>query len=158
MNGNCYTYPLILPEVKIDDLAYENQINPKANSLNCLDYALYDDNLIGDCKQATLHAISEHRKAAFKAFKEELAPPSASVDINYCKFRILKYLDNLCDDDGNDLITLQSALDTTPFYELIVQSIPVNKTCVETEQILWHQRLSHPCDEYLYYTHKFLFG
>ena len=39
MNGNCYTYPLILPEVTIDDPENEGQVNPKATSLNCLDYA-----------------------------------------------------------------------------------------------------------------------
>ena len=49
MNRNCYTYPLNLTEVSIKDPAYEDQINPKANSLNCLDYALiYDDDFTQD--------------------------------------------------------------------------------------------------------------
>ena len=66
MNGNCYTYPLILPEVTIED--------PAANSLNCLDYALiYNADFIEDYKQATLHAISEHRKTALKALEKEPA-------------------------------------------------------------------------------------
>ena len=115
MNSNCYTYPLIFPEVTIKDPAYEDHINPKATYLNCLDYALiYDEDFIEDYEQATLHVISEHRKAALKVLKEELAPSTASVVLNCRELRISKYFDNLCDDDGNDLNTLQSALDATP--------------------------------------------
>ena len=127
MNGNCYTYPLIIPEVSIVDPVYEDHMNPKANSLNCLNYALiYDNDFIEDCEQATLYAISEYQKEALKALKEELAPPTASITLN------------LYGDDGNDLTTLQSALIVTPFCELIIHSIPVNKIRVETEQILWY--------------------
>ena len=83
MNSNCYTYLLILLEVSIKDPAYEDHINPKAISLNCLDYALiYDEDFIEDCKQATLHDISKHQKVVLKAFEEELAPPMASVALN----------------------------------------------------------------------------
>ena len=91
-----------------------------------------------------------------KALEEELAPPTAYVSINCRKLRILKYFDDLRDDDGNDLTALQSALNATPFCELIVQSIPVNKIHVETKRILLHQRLGHFCDEYLYFAHKFI--
>ena len=71
MNGNCYTYPLILPIVSINDPAYEDDINPKATLLNCLDYAfIYNDDFIEDCTQAALHAISVHQKAAWKLLKK----------------------------------------------------------------------------------------
>ena len=107
MNGNCYTYPLILPEVSINDPAYEDDINPKATLLNCLDYALIcDDNFIEECEQATLHAISIHRKAVLKALEEELALPKPLIAINCRELRISKYFDGLCDDDGNDLTIL----------------------------------------------------
>ena len=66
--------------------------------------------------------------------------------------------EDLRDDDHTAVPTFQSALDATPFWELILQSIPVNTIRVETERILWHQRLSHPCDEYLYSAHKFIDG
>ena len=139
MNGNCYTYPLILPKVSTKDPENEGEFNPKATSTNCLDYALiYNDDFIEDCKQATLHAISEHRKTALKTLEEELAPPTASVAMNYHALRISKYFDNLRDNGGNDLTTLWSAFDTTPFRELIVQFIPINKICVKSERILWH--------------------
>ena len=46
------------------------------------------------------------------------------------------------------MTTLQLVLEATLFRKLIIQSIPVNKTRVETEKILWHKRLGHPCDEY----------
>ena len=122
-----------------------------------MNYALiYDDDFIEECIQATYHAISVRRKAALKALEEELAPPKAFIALNCCELGISKYFDDLRDDDGNDLTTLRSALDTTPFRELVAQSISVNKIRVKTERILWQQQLGHSCDEYLYSAHKFI--
>ena len=57
MNGNCYTYLLILTEVSIK--------SPLASLLNCLDHALiYDDDFIENCDKATVHAVLVHQKAA----------------------------------------------------------------------------------------------
>ena len=160
MNRNCHTYLLILSKVSIDDPKIEGQINPKATSLNCLDFALiYDDEFSQNCETTTLHAVAEHCKAILAALAQELAPPSKSVAINCRQLQILKYFDYLCDDDdGNDLTSLQSALDATPFRELIIKSIPVNKICVKAEQILCYQRLRYPCTEYLYFAHTFIDG
>ena len=70
MNGNCYTYPLILPEVSIKDPDIENAVHSKATLLNCLDYALiYDDESAKDFEIATLRAIDEHPKAALEALE-----------------------------------------------------------------------------------------
>ena len=67
MNGNCYTYPLILPDVSIKDPENEGEFNPKATSLNCLDYALvYDDAFIKECNTATKYAVSGHQKQSCK--------------------------------------------------------------------------------------------
>ena len=61
MDGNCYTYPLILPEVTIKDPEKEGEFNPKATSMNCLDYALvYDDVFIKECDATTKYVVSEH--------------------------------------------------------------------------------------------------
>ena len=117
--------------------------------LNCLDYALiYDDDFIEKCEQATVHAIYVHQKAALKALEEELTLLKPPIALDCHELQTSKYFDNFCDDDGNDLTTFQSALDATPFHELIFQSTPVNKICVKTEKIPWYQRLGHPCDEY----------
>ena len=151
MNGNCYTYPLILSKVSIK--------SSKSILLNCLDFALiYDYDFVAECKQATIHAISVHRKAALEAVEEELALPKPPFALDCRELQISKHFDNLRDDNGNDLTALQSVLDATPFCELIVQSIPVNKIHVKTEQLLWHQRLGHLCDGYLYSVHKFIDG
>ena len=100
MNRNCYTYPLILPEVTIDDPENEGQVNPKATSLNCLDYDLvYDDAFVKECATTTLHAVFEHHKATLKALDEELAPPPTAPTVNCRELRISKYFDDLCDDD-----------------------------------------------------------
>jgi len=76
--------------VSIEDPENEGEFNPKATSLNCLDYALvYDDDFIKDCKPATAHAVFEHQKATLKALAEELATPPPTV--NCCELRISKY-------------------------------------------------------------------
>ena len=53
-------------------------------------------------------------------------------------------------------VSLISCLKKYPFKKLIIQAIPICKICADIEQILWHQRLGHPCDEYLYSTRKFI--
>ena len=53
MNGKCYTYPLILPDVEID--------SPLATSLNCMDHALiFDDDFVDECQTATANAVTQH--------------------------------------------------------------------------------------------------
>ena len=150
MNGNCYTYPLILPEVFIE--------SPLVTLLNCLDYALiYDDAFIKKFDKATVCTISAHCKKALQALEDELELQKPPVDVDWKQLRILKYFDSFSGVDP-DLNPCQSALDATLFRELIIQSIPVNKIRVQTERVLWHQRLGHPCDEYLYSTRKFIDG
>ena len=50
------------------------------------------------------------------------------------------------------------SLQEHPFKQLIIQSIPIRKIRADTLRILWHQRLGHPCDEYLYSAHKWIDG
>ena len=49
---------------------------------------------------------------------------------------------------------LQKALKQVPYQKLLVDEAPINALRVKTEKILWHQRLGHSCDEYLYNAHK----
>ena len=149
MNGNCYTYPLILPEVSLESLL--------ATLLNCLDYALiFDDAFIEKYDKATVHNISVHREAALQALDNELEHQKPPIDVDCKQLRISKHFDSLSGVDP-DPDPRQSAL-ATHFRKLIVHSIPVNKIRVKTERVLWHQRLGHPCDEYLYSAHKFIDG
>ena len=41
------------------------------------------------------------------------------------------------------------SLQEYPFKQLIIQSIQIHKIKADTLWILWHQRLGHPCNEYL---------
>ena len=41
---------------------------------------------------------------------------------------------------------------------MIDKAIPVNAIRTRTEKLLWHHRLGHPCDEYLYNAHKYIDG
>ena len=45
-----------------------------------------------------------------------------------------------------------------PFHEYISQYTPVNSIKAETQRLLWHQRLGHPSDYYLYHAHKHIKG
>ena len=61
--------------------------------------------------------------------------------------------------------TLRSSLKDTPrlyhglpFHEFIQKYTPVSTIKAETERLLWHQRLGHPSDYYLYHAHKHVTG
>ena len=47
---------------------------------------------------------------------------------------------------------------SVPFHEYIHKYTPVNAIRKETERLLWHQRLGHPSDYYLYNAHKHIRG
>ena len=107
-----------------------------ATLLNCLDYALiHDDAFIEKCDKATVHAVSAHQQAPLQALDDALELQKRPIDIDCKQLRISKHFDFLSGDDPL-LNPRQLALKATPFRDLIIQSIPVNKTCVETERIL----------------------
>ena len=139
MNSDCYTYPLILPNVSIE--------SKLATSLNCLDYVLiHDDAFIEQCDKATVHAIPQHRKAALQELDDELHLLKTPIDVDCKQLQISNHFDSLS--GVTPVINpCQTALEATPFQDLLLQSIPVNKILVETERIFWHQRMGHPCDE-----------
>ena len=106
MNGNCYTYPLILPDVDIENL--------QATSFNSQDHAIvYDDKLIEECTTATTDT-------ALSALELELHPKSDCIATKCQQLRISKHFDNIHDDNQATVNTLQTALDATPFRELIL--------------------------------------
>ena len=47
-----------------------------------------------------------------------------------------------------------------PYHEVIYKTTDkhINAIKKDTEQLLWHQRLGHPSDQYLYTAHKFING
>ena len=65
MNGKCYTYPLILPDVHID--------SPLATSLNCMEQALlYDDDFVDKCNTTTATAVAQHKQTSLLQLDEKL--------------------------------------------------------------------------------------
>ena len=45
-----------------------------------------------------------------------------------------------------------------PFHEYIQRNTPIHSLKAATERMLWHQRLGHPSDHYLYNAHKHVDG
>ena len=55
MNGNCYTYPLILLEVNFEDAENDGEVYSIATSLNYLDYEfIFDNEFAKNCETTTL--------------------------------------------------------------------------------------------------------
>ena len=65
-----------------------------------------------------------------------------------------KFIDD-CDVDDVDGI---KAIADLPIHEWIQDLTPVRSICKLTERLLWHQRLGHPSDSYLYTAHKYIDG
>ena len=53
---------------------------------------------------------------------------------------------------------LKKAMKKVPFRQHIIDATPIHALRVKTEKILWHQRLGHPRDEFLYNAHKTVDG
>ena len=47
---------------------------------------------------------------------------------------------------------------SSDIMKIIDESVPIHAIRTRTEKMLWHQRLGHPCDEYLYQAHKYIKG
>ena len=111
-----------------------------------MDYALiFDDDFIEKCANATKYVAAKHLKTALQTIDVKLAPPPAA-DVSCCQVRISRYFSDLRDpvyladsiskyfDDLHDpnypdaaVSSFQATLDSTLFWELILQFIPVNK-------------------------------
>lgn len=58
----------------------------------------------------------------------------------------------------SDLSTVPEQFHDLPFHRFIHGNTPVHAIRQETERLLWHQRLGHPSDYYLFNAHKHIKG
>ena len=86
----------------------------------------------GECVEAHLKAIVSYHQTSFAALEQQLAYTPDSE--------------------------LKKALKHVLFRQHLMDAAPINALHVKTEKMLWHQRLGHPCDEYLYNAHKTVNG
>jgi hypothetical protein len=120
LGGQCYSHPLILPDLPIN--------HPAATSANSMRFALaHDNNFINECAHA--------------------------VELNLERFKQNKHAEL-----ADNLRILPSSWKSIPFQDIFDDNIPVNHIKATTEKLLWHQRLGHPCDKYLYAAHKSIIG
>ena len=127
--GQCYSHPLILPDPDTNLVAPSG---PKA--LNPLQSAKLSDPLFADsCKASVKTNIASHKQNLHALLTDNLkALPRAWVNS----------------------IDFHSIVD----QHLTPHSVPVQAIKAKTEKLLWHQRLGHPCDQYLYDAHKHIDG
>lgn len=108
-----------------------------------------------------------------KSYTDVLIPPhsttcitkNASTDPNFIKdceratlFHVYAYQENEYAKLRDELQHLPLHLHSLPFHEYIQRNTPVNAIKRETERLLWHQRLGHPSDYYLYNAHRHIVG
>ena len=104
-----------------------------ANLRNSSAFARANDPVFArECLEAHVLAVISHHQTSFAAMEQQLASMPESE--------------------------LKKALKQVPYRKLLVDEAPINDLCVKTEKMLWHQRLGHPCDEYLYNAHKTVDG
>lgn len=127
MNGNCYTYPLILPDIEFEH-PEANLSNPKTHVL------MYDENFIQDLKTATLHAINEYCKARFTGIEKEPKPISSTLQIHCFELRISEHFDDF--NNVVDVDILQFTVGATPFREIVFHTINIKDIFTGTECIL----------------------
>ena len=131
VNNRMYTTPLILPNLPQND--------PKASRYTSLAIALQcDPDFKRDFDNAVNHQVFLIQNELFQAKELQIEKATA----------------NLTDDSLIKFIT------EYPYHEVIYQHTDkhINAIKKETEQLLWHQRLGHPSDQYLYTAHKFING
>jgi len=58
----------------------------------------------------------------------------------------------------DDMVDLPCSMHDMPFHEYIQKNTPISTIQTETERLLWHQRLGHPSDYYLFNAHKYVKG
>ena len=126
-----YTTPLILPNLR--------PTNPCATKHTSLAVALQQNpEFKRDFDNAVNHQIFILQNELFKMKTQQLEETIADLtNENQIKF-ITEY----------------------PYHEVIYKTTnkQINAIKKDTERLLWHQRLGHPSDQYLYTAHKFING
>ena len=118
IDGQCYTHPLILPDL--------DQESPYANCATSSAFALKADEAFRhECELAALDIASR--------FRNDLWKEISAIDVHIDEAKA----------------TFKSVIET---------AVPMHSIRAKTAKLLWHQRLGHPCDEYLYNAHKFIEG
>ena len=127
--GQCFSHPLIMPD---SDTSCTTTADPKA--LNSL--------------QIAKHSDPEFAKAC---------SDGVIANIEWYKNNVHELLTN------NLKSVPQVWVNSIDFHALVENSItphsaPIQAIKARTEKLLWHQRLGHPCDAYLYDAHKHIQG
>ena len=116
----------------------------------CYTGALIPPNLPKECPWATPATSSEAAMLADPEFAEECK--KATIQAIYA------YQEDQYSTLRNELEDTATMFHKLPFHEYIQQHTPVASIKAETERLLWHQRLGHPSDYYLFNAHKHIQG
>ena len=120
------------------------------NSGKCYTNALIPPDLPRDSANATAHtsstiAIEEDPEFKAECERATILAIHSYQEMEYSKLR-------------SELYSVPQNLHQLPFHEYIQKNTPVDSIKTSTERLLWHQRLCHPSDYYLYNAHKHVDG
>ena len=127
----CYTFPLIPPPMSGDDARADANTSPDI-------MAAKDPQFAHDCLRATVYNVTTFYEDSAAVLKEEL-----------------KKLPQCFQDSGTPDLPGSTSI---PWYTILKENVPVQSIKADTERMLWHQRLGHPSDAYLYNAHRHMKG
>jgi len=116
----------------------------------CYTNALIPPDASPDSDKATVHNSSVLAMQADPAFAKECKKATLYAMCGYQEAESRKL--------QKEMSKLPTSFHSLPFHEYIQQNTPVSTIKTSTKRLLWHQRLCHPSDYYLYNAHKHVDG
>jgi len=154
--GTCYSHPCIIPDLPL--------AHPEATIYNSQAFALkHDPAFLALCKQRTVDGVRHYKSSIRNLLRDSLIHPtlysaSESPVVTALAPTISPFQHRRLCKSGNDHVPYKLADTHATTLLASISDIPIlaikNRTC----RMLWHQRLGHPCDAYLYNAHKTIDG
>ena len=106
-----------------------------------------------------LDPSSPHATPATSSASALASDPDFAADCQRAfLYSVHAYQEAECAQLRSEFESLPAQFHDLPFHEYIQQNTPVAAIRAATERLLWHQRLGHPSDHYLYNAHKHIKG
>ena len=165
--GKCYSHPCLIPDLPLK--------HPEATIYNSQAFALkHDPAFLTLCKQQVIDRVRQYKSSIRDQLRDSIkAVPrilplglhsvatspviqALAPTISSFQHRRFTYVNRTGTNNGDDTDNDIDSGDTT--FSASLLDIPILSIKRRTCRLLWHQRLGHPCDRYLYGAHKSITG